>query len=322
MLFHFEADKVYTIKDIQKYTKEHSVKMLSEFGADFWGPYRNNYQYFDRLFMKRFASWFPIDQEYDEGIESIQQDFTFDVYAHLLANEKRYSELYRIQTIVDDEKYSLTDNVYETESISKSTSNSGTFNKGAETITDSGSTAYGKQTDTERKSAVHPSYTDSESKSLAYGQQLVEVDGTVNQGVGGKTVENSTSAYNSSAYTPTDRTVETTDSQTETTNMDTTHGAHTDTETNSYTNGAHTDTETNTYERDAHTDTTGNTRTDSARADSSSETGTEAITRERVGNIGVKDVDEILMDHNEFWGDFSFYYMIFDEIAMNLLRGC
>ena len=315
---------IQTIKDIYNYRREDNSPMLSPFEPageiDFWKPYRDNFEYFDRLFMKKYRSWFPMDQEGD--IEEVAIDFAYDVKSWLMINDKRYSELYRIQTITDDEKYSLTDNVYETESISKSTSNAGTFTKGSETISDSGSTQYGAQSDSESKSAVHPQYSNSESKSTSYGSQLVEVDGTVTQGSTSKQTENSTSAYNSSTMALTDRKVETDDPQTETTNMDTTHGAHTDTETNSYTNGAHTDTEANSYTHGAHTDTVTNTRTDSSRSDSSSATGTETMTRNRAGNIGVKDVPQMLGDQKDFWSAFSFYDFIFDEIARDLLRGC
>ena len=59
MLFNFEADRVYTVKDMYKYTSDHNVKLLSEYNSDFWAGYKANYQRFDRLFMKRFSSWFP-----------------------------------------------------------------------------------------------------------------------------------------------------------------------------------------------------------------------------------------------------------------------
>ena len=282
------------IRDIYKYQKEVPAPMLSNHTADYWAPYRNNYTYYDRIFKKKYASFFPFDQEGD--VEDVAADFSDDVKAWLMMNDKRYAELFRINTIQDDEKYSLTDNVYEHEVIEKDTSSSGTNIKGSETITDTTENIYGSQIITEDMEKVH-------------GQQLVEVDGTITQGAGEKNTENSTSAYNDSGYEPTDKTVETEEARTETTNMDTTHGAHTDTEDNSITHGAH-------------TDNLSNTRVDGQRTDTVNGTGSEDIERTRSGNIGVRTVDEMLDIHKNMWVDFSFYDLIFSEIARELLRGC
>ena len=334
------------IKDIYKYQKEENAPMLSSYNGTFWGSYVSNYAYYDRIFKKKYASFFPYDQEGD--VEDVAGDFSDDVKAWLMMNDKRYSELYRINTIVDDEKYSLTDNVYEHEIIEKDTETAGTNIKGSETITDATVNAYGQQSDSERKSASFASRQDSESKSASfasrtdtedkehvYGSQLVEVDGTVTQGAGEKTTTNSVSAFNDNGWSANDKSLEEEASRTETTNMDTTngahtdtedntfvHGAHTDTETNSYTHGAHTDTETNSYTKGSHTDNLSNTRTDSQRTDTTSGTGSEDIERTRSGNIGVKTVPQMLDDQKLFWISFSFYDFIFGEIARELLRGC
>ena len=308
------------IKDIYKYQKEVPAPMLSNHTADYWAPYRNNYTYYDRIFKKKYASFFPFDQEGD--VEDVAADFSDDVKAWLMMNDKRYAELFRINTIQDDEKYSLTDNVYEHEIIEKDISNSGTNIKGSETITDAAQNSYGAQTDTEDKESVYGAQTDTEDKERVYGSQLVEVDGTVSSGNGHKVTENSTSAYNDSGYSPANKTEETEDSRTETTNMDTTHGAHTDTENNSITHGSHTDTQDNSYVHGAHTDNLSNTHIEGQRTDTTSGTGSEDTERTRSGNIGVMTVDQMLNIHKNMWVDFSFYDFIFSEIARELLRGC
>lgn len=334
------------IKDIYKYQKEEQAPMLSGYTADFWAPYRNNYAYYDRIFKKKYASFFPYDQTGD--VEDVAEDFSEDVKAWLMMNDKRYSELYRINTITDDEKYSLTDNVYEHEIIEKDTETAGTNIKGSETITDATVNAYGQQSDSESKSASFASRTDTEDKSASfasrtdtedkehvYGSQLVEVDGTVTQGAGEKTTTNSVSAFNDNGWSANDKSFEEEAARTETTNMDTTngahtdtedntyvHGSHTDTEDNTYVHGAHTDTETNSYTKGSHTDNLSNTRTDSQRTDTNSGTGSEDIERTRTGNIGVKTVPQMLDDQKMFWVSFSFYDFIFGEIARELLRGC
>lgn len=289
---------LYEIKDIYNYNKEESKKMLSMFASseenDFWEPYRNNHEFFDRIFMKKYRSWFPMDQE--GTLAEVSEEFAYDVWAWLKINDKRYSELYRIQNITDDEKYSLTDNVYEHEIIDRDTSSSGSNIKGSETITDTATNQYGAQ-------------SDSESKSASFAQKTIDEDITKTYGTATKTIENGTSAFNESGYSDTDRSVETDATRTDTEDNTVTHGSHTDTETNSYTHGAH-------------TDNLSNTRTEGQRSDTSTGTGTEDVERIRSGNIGVRTVDEMLNIHKDMWVDFSFYEMIFAEIARELLRGC
>ena len=284
---------IQEIKDIYNYRRDDGSAMLSTYDSDFWKPYRDNFAYYDRLFMKKYASWFPLDQEGD--LENVAIDFAYDVKSWLMINDKRYSELFRINVIPDDKHYSLTDNVYELETIQKSTSNSGTFTKGSEQITDNGSNQYGAQ-------------SDSEGKSKTFGQQIIDHDTSESIGQATKTTENGTSAFNQTGYSDTDKTTEVDAAKSNTINVDITNGSHTDSETNSYTHGAH-------------TDTISNTRVDGQRQDSSSDSGTESVTRERAGNIGIKDVAQILGDQRDFWVDFSFYELIFSEIARELLRG-
>ena len=287
---------IQEIKDIYEYRRDDNSPMLSPYqpsDIDFWKPYRDNYAYFDRMFMKKYRSWFPMDQEGD--LENVAIDFAYDVKSWLMINDKRYSELFRIQSIPDDTKYSLTDNVYENETIGKTTSNSGTFTKGSEQITDSGSNIYGAQ-------------TDSETKSKSYGEQHIDNDTSETIGQTQKTTESGTSAFNESGYSDTDKTTENEAARSNSVNVDITNGSHTDSETNGYTHGSH-------------TDTISNTRTDGQRIDTNSGSGSESITRERSGNIGVRTVDEMLTIHKDTWVDFSFYELIFAEIARELLRG-
>lgn len=295
MLFNFEAEKVYTIKDIQTYTKEHNVKMLSEYGSDFWKGYRDNYQYFDRLFMKRFTSWFPFDQEYEEGIASVQQDFTYDVYAHLMANDKRYAELWRVNVIADNDAYSLTNNVDYTETYGETNGKNTTFNKGAQNDSDEGFTAYGQKTDTETLSATKGSQQDSESISRTFG--LHDTDTT-----------NSTAAYNSGLYEPVDKTA-VSDKE------------HTESETNGYTKGQRIDSENNSRTYGTHRDDNTNIHREGAREDTTGETGSKDYTLHKVGNMGVQTVDDMLLKHWDNWTMFNFYELVFDEIARDLLRG-
>lgn len=285
------------IKDIYNYRRDDNSPMLSPYepsgDIDFWKPYRDNFAYFDRMFMKKYRSWFPMDQEGD--LEEVAVDFAYDVKSWLMINNKRYAELFRIQSIPDDTKYSLTDNVYENETIGKTTSNSGTFTKGSEQITDSGSNIYGAQSNTE-------------TKSRTYGEQRIDNDTSETIGATQKTTTNGTSAFNESSFSDTDRSIEAETARSNSVNVDIVNGSHTDSENNGYTHGTH-------------TDTISNTRTDGQRIDTNSGTGSESITRERSGNIGVRTVDEMLTIHKDTWVDFSFFELIFADIARELLRG-
>lgn len=290
---------LYDVKDIYTYNQEANKPMLSNFTStaggqvDFWKPYKDNHAYFDRMFMKKYRSWYPMDQDGD--LEDISDEFAYDVKAWLMINDKRYSELYRMQTIPDDLKYSLTDNVSEHEVIETEFGKMVTFNKGEQEIKDEGSTDFGLHETTD-------------NRTLGYGEHVVETGVTENLGETEKTTENSTSAFNDSGYVNTDKSVAS-DAAVEN-GTDTT-----------VTDNEHEDTDNRTIQSKAHKDETANTRTDGAREDTTEDSGTETVTRDRAGNIGVRTVDEMLTIHKDTWVNFSFFELIFAEITRELLRG-
>lgn len=204
----FEDAKVYNVRDIYESAKENNRKLLSEYGSDFWAGYKANYQYFDRLFMKKYTSLIPIDQDYDEGVQSIQEDFTYDVYAWLMANDKRYTELFRVNSIPDNDAYSLTNNVDYTETTTRDV----IFDKG------------------EQENTV-----DAETN---YGEQKVDQDNSTTYGARSGTDTKEVSAYNSSSYEPSEQLSTSELSHEDTQDNSTTYGSHKDTRDDSYTDGA------------------------------------------------------------------------------------
>ena len=124
-----------TVKDMYKYSSENTQKLLSDYSADFWAAYKANYNTYDKLFCRLYRSWFYFLQEHDETIAQITTNFTADVYAHLLLNDKKYSELYRIN-VIDDTKYSLLDNYDMTESMDRDTTSNNTNTYGQRTDQD------------------------------------------------------------------------------------------------------------------------------------------------------------------------------------------
>ena len=125
-----------TVKDMYKYADDNNVKLLSGYAADFWKEYRDNYQRYDNLFCRYFRSWFYFLQEGDEDISDLVNDFVIDVYSHLMINDKKYSELYRIH-VIDDDDYSLINNYDMHEVMDKDTTTSGTDTFGQRIDSDS-----------------------------------------------------------------------------------------------------------------------------------------------------------------------------------------
>ena len=150
---------MYKIGDIYKANAADSTLMLSNFAIagsddDFWKEYRTNHTNYDRVFNRMFNSFFPFMQQEDDTLSDVVDAFRQDVYDHLLMNQKKYEELYRVQ-VIPDEDYSLVNNYDMQEIMDKdgtdnqdntygSRQDSGSFTKGSRTD----NTTTGEQTTT------------------------------------------------------------------------------------------------------------------------------------------------------------------------------
>ena len=121
-----------SIHEVYKYNKDNNLKMLSDYTADFWNEYRTNSDKYDRVFDRMFMSFIPCFQSDEEDVIDVANNFREDVYNHLLMNDKKYSELYRIQ-VIPDTSYSLTDNYDVTETMDKNISDNNDNTYGART---------------------------------------------------------------------------------------------------------------------------------------------------------------------------------------------
>ena len=150
------------ISDVYKQNAAAGTKMLSDFTADFWSDYRTNYQRYDKVFRRMFNSFYYFMQSPEEEAVDVANNFREDVYNHLLMNEKKYNELYRVQVIPDTD-YSLTDNYNVTENLRRNGTesndntygqriDSGSYTKGSRT--DSGTQTKGQQTDQNTESVA------------------------------------------------------------------------------------------------------------------------------------------------------------------------
>lgn len=195
---------MYRICDIYKANAAASTLMLSNFsiaGAedDFWSDYRTNHTNYDRVFNRMFNSFKPFMQLEDDTLEEVVEQFRQDVYDHLLINQKKYEELYRIQ-VIPDEDYSLVNNYDMQEIMDKDVtdnqdntygqrSDSGSFTKGSR----QDSTSIGQQTNTKTSTvapynsetfANHTQDSDqlgARSDSFTEGQQLDSSSSTKGQ---------------------------------------------------------------------------------------------------------------------------------------------
>lgn len=284
----------YTVKDIYKYSKSDDMPMLSAYPADFWKAYRDNVGYFDRLFMRKYTSFFPYGQDPNDLIDSVSDEFRTDVYAWLMINDKRYSELFRVNTIPDNDAYSLTNNYDLTETMQRTLTEDNEFVKGSMVINDSSSNVYGEQIITNEDQSD-------------YGEQDIESTEDYTKGLQNNTSENQVSAFNQGDYDPEHKRIDQ-------------EGSRSDRTENTQTLGAHTDTSNKEETRGAHTDTATNTRQEGSRTDTDAKDLVESTNLRRVGNMGVSTVDDMLKKHVETWEMFSFYEMIFSEIAREFLR--
>lgn len=221
MLWNFEAAEVYNVKDLYTQAQTSDTELLSAYipslvpEEDFWKEYRDNYNFFDRYFMKKYSSLIPFDQDKDKTLSQILTEWRTDVYSLLLANKKRYTELFRVNSIPDDDAYSLVNNVDYTETTERDV----TFNKGRQVNELDGETNYGQQ-------------VVDDDKEFNYNTTNTQ----------GSTTTNSTSAYNDSGYTATDKSETDINGFTDTQDNSVTYGSHKDERDDEYTEGAREDT--------------------------------------------------------------------------------
>ena len=97
------------------------TNLLSTYNSEFWTFYKTNHTYFDRYFVRKYKSFAFFDQDETDDIDTVKENFIQAVYDHLLVNDKRYNELYRINVVPDDDTYSITENYYMSESYSGTT---------------------------------------------------------------------------------------------------------------------------------------------------------------------------------------------------------
>ena len=114
-------DKLYKMS---KEDPENKYPLLTDYEStqdvDWWSFYVENFEAFDYQFKQMYKSFVFFDQDPEDTDDEIMEKFGMTVYSWLMMNDKRYSELYRIHAIPDDENYVLTDNYNMNETYSGS----------------------------------------------------------------------------------------------------------------------------------------------------------------------------------------------------------
>ena len=79
-----------TVKEMYNYSRDNDLKLLSDFDAAFWEEYKLNHARYDKVFSRLYSSFYYIHQEEDFTIDTVQSEFSEDVYNFLLINRKKY----------------------------------------------------------------------------------------------------------------------------------------------------------------------------------------------------------------------------------------
>lgn len=269
-----------TVNDMYKEASSKNVMLLSNYPATFWAEYIANYNRYDKLFRRMFKSFIYFMQEEDETITEITNNFTEDVYNHLLVNSKKYEELYRIH-VIDDNNYSLTENYDISETMSKTGSSSTDNVYGARS--DSGSAVEGARND----STTNDKGAREDTTNTVIGSQTND------------TVEK-VAPYDSSTFANNTEKVDNNGSRTDSVKFN----EGTQSDSSSYNKGEQNN--TSTFNKGEQNDTSTNR-------------SNESYESRRHGNIGVQTVTDMLNKHKQFWTSWDFYRYIFNEISKELL---
>ena len=104
-----------TVNDLYKMSKpggDDNFPLLTDFTSsqdvDWWAEYVTNCDIFDFQFKQQFKTFVFYDQDPEDTDEEIMEKWGATIFSWLAMNDKRYSELYRIHVIPDDEAYALT----------------------------------------------------------------------------------------------------------------------------------------------------------------------------------------------------------------------
>lgn len=321
-----------TVNDMYKDARSSNAPLLSNYEAPFWSEYVSDFSNYDRVFNRLYKSFEYFLQEEDDSVSECRSNFTEDVKCLLIANSKKYSELYRTYKI-DDEVYSLTDNYDVTESYSGNKLTAIKSKLGSRTDSTKTNDVIGSKIDRIENTDIIGAITNTETmnngakntnENTTYGTKTTNENTTYGSGssetVGEVSPMDSNMFYNNNKNSTT--TSEKTDSKQITNSgftdsKQTTYSTFTDTKT--INEAERTNTSNNVINSGEQNNSSNNTYTKGEQSDTHNHDETESYNIRKRGNIGVQTATDMISKHNQFWNSYEFYTLIFKDICKELL---
>ena len=321
-----------TVNDMYKDARSSNAPLLSNYEGSFWSEYISDFSNYDRVFNRLYKSFEYFLQEEDDSVSECRSNFTEDVKCLLIANSKKYSELYRTYKI-DDSIYSLTDNYDVTETYSGNKLTTIESRLGSRTDNTKTSDVIGSKTDSIENTDIIGAITNTETmnngvkntnENTTYGAKNTNENTIYGSGTS-ETVDevspmDSNMFYNNNKNSTT--TSEKTDSKqtthsTFTDSKQTTYSAFTDSKT--INEAERTNTSNNVVNSGEQNNSSNNTYTKGEQSDTHNHDETESYNIRKKGNIGVQTATDMISKHNQFWNSYEFYTLIFKDICKELL---
>ena len=310
-----------TVNDMYKDARSSNAPLLSNYEGSFWSEYISDFSNYDRVFNRLYKSFEYFLQEEDDSVSECRSNFTEDVKCLLIANSKKYSELYRTYKI-DDSIYSLTDNYDVTETYSGNKLTNIESRLGSRTDNTKTSDVIGSKTDSIENTDIIGAITNTETmnngakntnENTTYGSGSSETVGEVSP-------MDSNMFYNNNKNSTI--TSEKTDSKQITNaaftdSKQTTYSTFTDTKT--INEAERTNTSNNVINSGEQNNSSNNTYTKGEQSDTHNHNETESYNIRKRGNIGVQTATDMISKHNQFWNSYEFYTLIFKDICKELL---
>ena len=321
-----------TVNDMYKDARSSNAPLLSNYEAPFWSEYVSDFSNYDRVFNRLYKSFEYFLQEEDDSVSECRSNFTEDVKCLLIANSKKYSELYRTYKI-DDSIYSLTDNYDVTETYSGNKLTTIESRLGSRTDNTKTSDVIGSKTDSIENTDIIGAITNTETmnngvkntnENMSNGVRNTNENTIYGSGssetVGEVSPMDSNMFYNNNKNSTT--TSEKTDSKqtthsTFTDSKQTTYSAFTDSKT--INEAERTNTSNNVVNSGEQNNSSNNTYTKGEQSDTHNHDETESYNIRKRGNIGVQTATDMISKHNQFWNSYEFYTLIFKDICKELL---
>ena len=321
-----------TVNDMYKDARSSNAPLLSNYEAPFWSEYVSDFSNYDRVFNRLYKSFEYFLQEEDDSVSECRSNFTEDVKCLLIANSKKYSELYRTYKI-DDSIYSLTDNYDVTETYSGNKLTNIESRLGSRTDKTETSDVIGSKTDSIENTDIIGAITNTETmnngakntnENTTYGAKNTNENTVYGSGssetVGEVSPMDSNMFYNNNKNSTT--TSEKTDSKQITNSgftdsKQTTYSTFTDSKT--INEAERTNTSNNVVNSGEQNNSSNNTYTKGEQSDTHNHNETESYNIRKKGNIGVQTATDMISKHNQFWNSYEFYTLIFKDICKELL---